>query len=249
MSGIIFERDYFIHIYETNLRKELTVPALMRYFEEMALLQSESAGVGFEYYKANDVGWVLHQFDIRINRFPTFADRVTVRTQPVSTYKFMGFRKYWILDSQNQELITADTSWLFINPKTRRPIRVNDDMKKAYGHIDIEEEKLFIQDVPALERVDHTREFDVRYSDIDVNMHVNNTHYVEWAMEALPEKIREQCLLQNIRISFRKETPMMSGIISQVQLNETPSGYIGLHNISTTDGTLRCLLLTEWKNI
>lgn len=248
MSGKIFERNYYVHIYETNLRNELDIPYLMRYFEEMALMQSHAEGVGLDYYQKHDVAWVLHQFDIQIQRLPRFSEVVTLRTQPVSTYKFMGFRKYWVLDSNNKPLITADTSWLFINPKTRRPMRVNEDMKQAYGHAGAEEFKPDMADVPCLERVDLSKSFPVRFSDIDVNNHVNNTHYVEWALEALPPEVRDQGILRNIRIAFKKETAYGEMILSEAQQQQTTDGYQFLHRISTSDGTTRCLLSSHWEN-
>lgn len=247
MSGKIFERNYFIHIYETNLRNELDVPCLMRYFEEMALMQSQAEGVGLDYYQKHDVAWVLHQFDIQIQRLPRFSQVVTLRTQPISTYKFMGFRKYWVLDANNQPMITADTSWLFINPRTRRPMRVNDDMKQAYGHAGAEETKLDMADVACLERVDFSKSFPVRFSDIDVNDHVNNTHYVEWALEAVPPEVRDQANLTNIRIAFKKETTYGQVILSEAQQLQTNQGVQFLHRIATSDGTTRCLLFTEWE--
>ena len=246
MSGKIFERDYFIHIYETGPDKKLEVPALMRYFEEVALLQSEQQGIGFDYYEKNKVAWMLHQFDIRFSRYPEFGEKVTIRTQPWSVFRFFGFRKYWVLDRDGCELITADTSWLFVNTLNKRPMRVNDDMKRGYGHLENPEERLPMPEMDAPQRTDHAKEFQVRYADIDVNKHVNNTHYLEWALEALPAAIREDCMLQQVRIIFKKETTYGCRIQSLAQVEKTQTGFECLHRIATTDGTERSLLMTRW---
>lgn len=248
MAGIPFTRQYFVHVYETNVLKQLTVPAMMRYFEEMALLQSEAAGIGFDYYKKHNVAWVLNQFDIRIRRYPVFGEKIILKTLPVSTYGFLGYRKYWIYSEKQEELVSADTSWIFINPQTKRPVRVNDDMKRGYGQLGDPEQKLPLPEVQAPSRVDQQLEFHVRFSDIDVNKHVNNTHYVEWALEALPAEIRQECSLKNIRIHFRKETTYPAMILSQVQVEPKPGGFGCCHNVSTSDGTLRCLLFTAWES-
>jgi len=71
--------------------------------------------------------------------------------------------------------------------------------------------------VHALEQADRARHFDVRFSDLDVNQHVNNVRYVEWALEAAP---REMLLTQQpteIDIQFRAETGLGETVVTQLQ--------------------------------
>jgi medium-chain acyl-[acyl-carrier-protein] hydrolase len=249
MAGKVFERNYFIHIYETNLRKELTVASMMSYFEEMALLQSEKEAVGFDFFTNNQVAWVLHQFDINMIRFPEFGETVRLFTKPAATYRFMGYREFLILDAEGIEIVRAYTSWLFINHITRRPQKVHEQILQAYGLADVVEDKVQMPEVPEITKVDNKKEFQVRYSDIDVNQHVNNTHYVEWALEAVPDEIRDQCRMTNLRIVFKKETPFKAKICSEVQVEQNETGFECIHRISTDEGVARSQLFTKWAII
>ena len=47
--------------------------------------------------------------------------------------------------------------------------------------------------------------FLTREEDIDTNMHVNNTHYLAWAMETMPKELRAAKKLKTVKLSFKAE--------------------------------------------
>lgn len=249
MSGTPFEHTYRIRYFETGRNQELSITSLMRYFEELALFQSEAAGVGFDYYHRHQVIWMLHQYDIRINRMPRFGDSVLLRTIPESIYRFMGFRRFWVLNQEGEDLVSADSSWLYINTQTRRPLRVSEDMKQAYGHMDNPEARLEMDEIPPMQRIDHEKEFQVRQADIDVNQHVNHVQYVEWALEALPPEITRAWKLRGLQVAFKKETVYGQGIRTRAEVHEDDDGLQCLHAIIGEDGQEKSALRTFWNNV
>lgn len=246
MANQFFENSYLVHYYETDAHKQLRVTSLMNYFEEVALLQSESKKVGLDYYQKNNVAWMLHKWDINLHRSPVFGQQILIRTLPVSIAGFMGFRKFWVFDENGETLVTADSAWLFINTQNKRPLRISDDMKHAYGHFDQPESRLEIPEIPAISHTDFSNEFKVRHADIDINLHVNNVRYVDWALEAVPVEILRSMMLSAIRIIFRKETVYGQKINSQVQLINQADSVKCIHNIVDEQGRDVCGLLTTW---
>lgn len=249
MSGNPFEQSYRIRYFETDRNQELTITSLMRYFEELALFQSEATGVGFDYYNRHHVIWMLHQYDIQIGRIPRFGETILLKTLPHSIYRFMGFRKFWAMDEKGEELVVADSSWLFVNTLTKRPLRVNEDMKKAYGHLDKPESRQEMDAIPALEKLDAEKKFLVRQSDIDVNMHVNHVQYVGWALESLPAEIAEKYRLKRLQVAFKKETVYGTGIKSLVEIHEQGDLLSCRHSIMGDDAQERSALATEWLKV
>jgi acyl-ACP thioesterase len=55
------------------------------------------------------------------------------------------------------------------------------------------------------EPADLERRFEVRRGDLDTVRHVNNTRYVEWALETVPDEVQEQCRPSAFEIAFRRE--------------------------------------------
>ncbi|MEE4176808.1 MAG: acyl-ACP thioesterase domain-containing protein [Bacteroides sp.] len=248
MNPNFFEQDYLIHYYETAQRQELRITNLMNYFEEVALMQSEERKVGLNYYQKNNVGWMLHKWDITIQRNPVFGQQILVRTLPVSMVGFMGFRKFWVFDSSGKTMITAKSAWIFVNTLYKRPIRVSEEMKRAYRTVTQPEEKLEIPDVPALQKADFSREFFVRQADIDINQHVNNVRYLDWALEALPPEMKMDHQIENIGIVFKKETTYGQMINSQVELREEDGVLNSVHRILDDRGREACALMIRWQH-
>lgn len=248
MENNYFERDYLIHYYETAQRNELRIPNLMNYFEEVALLQSEERKVGLDYYQKNNVVWMLHKWDITIHKNPVFGQKITIRTLPVSMAGFTGYRKFWVFDSSGVTLMSANSAWIFVNTLNKRPIRVNEDMKQAYRNEDSLEGKLEMPEIPALQKADFSREFNVRQADIDINQHVNNVRYVEWALEALPPEMKKDVRPENIRIVFKKETTYGQMINSQVEVRKEGGMLNSVHRILDNQGREACALMIRWQN-
>lgn len=247
MSGKIFEREHIVRFYETGNDQHLHLVALMRYFEELALLQSESNGVGFDYYRKHQVIWMLHRFDIRIHAMPAFGDKILLRTQAVSVYRFMGFRDFLVLGENGEELVTARSAWLFIDTRTKRPLRVNEDMKQAYGHLDYPEHRPDMPDLPQPGRSDTISRFEVRREDIDVNDHVNHVTYIRWALESVPDEIYLKSSLTGVQVAWMKETLPGTGVEVHTEANTTKDASVCIHSIRDKEGQEKCRLLTEWK--
>ncbi len=247
MENNFFEKNYNIHFYETGLRKQLRITNLMNYFEEVALMQSEERKVGLDYYRENGVIWMLHKWDITIHKPPVFEQRIRIRTLPVSMAGFMGFRQFWVYDENGDTLISAQSAWIFVNTQSKRPMRVTENMKRAYGHLGQPESKLDMAEVPSLQKADFSKEFNVRHADIDINEHVNNVRYVDWALEALPPELLRNNQLENIKIVFKKETTYGQRISSLVEVLQEAGGTRCVHRIVDEQGKEVCTLLTSWR--
>lgn len=98
-----------------------------------------------------------------------------------------------------------------LNTKSRRPVRIPDEIiglaPKAAPHVmEAQRERL-----AKLSKVHESKKFGVRRSDLDINHHVNNIRYIEWALEPLPA---EQCIY-GIDIEFHAECLYGEEVISE----------------------------------
>lgn len=247
MRGTTFEKDYSIHYYETGKDQKLNISSLLCFFEEMALLQSESKQVGLDYYTKHKIAWMLYQFDIRLHNPPQFLQNIKVVTQPSGFFRFFGYRNFHVFDNQNNELITAHSSWLFVNTENKRPTKIHDEITLAYGLPLNADTKEDFEPIPEFKECQYQKEFQVRYSDIDFNKHVNNVKYVEWAMEAIPVEVHEAYTLKRIQVMFKKENHYGMKITSQVQLETIENGLLCKHRILDKQDNESCILASYWE--
>ena len=64
------------------------------------------------------------------------------------------------------------------------------------------------------------QKFLVRRSDIDTNGHVNNSNYLQWMLEVVPEDIYQNDHLASLEIQYKKETTYGSSIRSKCLIED-----------------------------
>lgn len=247
MQPATTEKEYDIRFFDVDFKKRLTVQRLMNFFEDSAISQSERLGVGLEFLKHSRMAWVIHQWNIKVEKFPVFGEKIRVKTWPDGVYKFYAFRKFELSDANNNKMITADSIWLLLDTEKRRPMKVPDQLYQAYGM-----EKELSDDSRILKlkeplRVDSEREFKVRFSDIDINNHVNNVKYYEWAFESLPQDILENYSLKSVKLTYKKEAKLGDIIAARAEVKLGREEYICYHKVSDGMKSELCFAETEWK--
>ena len=88
MGGHEYRWNYYAHYYDVDAHRRVTPYALLRYFEDIAIMQSEEFGVGIDYYNSEQVAWLLSRWDVRIRTLPRHRDEIRVLTQPMQMRRF-----------------------------------------------------------------------------------------------------------------------------------------------------------------
>ncbi|WP_343216357.1 acyl-[acyl-carrier-protein] thioesterase [Clostridium simiarum] len=247
MRGVITEKQYEIYYHDIDYNRKALITSLVNFLGDVATYQSEELGVGIDYLMKNEVAWVLYKWDIDIKEFPTYGDKITVKTSAFSLKKFYAFREHEICNDKGQVIGTAKSIWFLINFKKRRPVKI---LKRFYEVYEIDEnckEELHIDDINELSRVDHEQSFTIRYSDIDTNKHVNNAKYISWAIEAVPLDVILKYRLERVKVTYQKETTYGHSINSKVQVEDKDDSMYCIHRIFDEEGKELTLLETFWK--
>ncbi|MBU3190089.1 acyl-ACP thioesterase [Clostridium bowmanii] len=242
----VTDRDYNIHYYEVDIHKRALITSIIDYLGDMAMYQSEILGVGIGHLKENNMAWVLYKWDITMESYPLLNENIKVKTFAHSFRKFYAYRKYEILDSKGNKIGYANSVWILINTNRRRPIRITEDMYVAYGIDNSNNASLDIPNIPEINTVDSEKSFQVRYSDIDTNVHVNNVKYVAWALETMPKDIVLDYVLKNIKVTYEKETTYGETIKVSTEIIRAENNVICRHKIVNEEGTELTLLESTW---
>ena len=207
-----FTRDYFVHYYEADSSHRLTVPALVQYLEDIAIVHSSSVGLDLAYYNDNACGWMLLKWEIKIDALPSFGDTVTVSTHVHSMKGFLADREFSVRSADGRPLAWARSNWLLVDTEKRRPMRVPQDQYERFG-VTPESSPLFVAiDDVALPDTGVASALPVRslavsarHGDIDTNRHVNNARYLAWALDSLPGGFFDGVTPTALRANYRKE--------------------------------------------
>ncbi len=191
--------------------------AILAICQDMAYRQSASMGGGYDALAAHNMTWVLSRAKVCIDRVPRWHESLTVRTWHKGQSGIFSLRDYIFYDSSQEPIIRVTSSWLIINVESRRIARVD----KIFNQTDLSSLPEYQYDAipdPA-ERIDSLQggeklgEHMVRYSDMDVNRHVNNTRYMEWACDY--SQMQMQCgeALKGFTINFNHEAKYQDVVV------------------------------------
>jgi acyl-ACP thioesterase len=225
-----FSRDYLIHYYEADTSRRLTLPALVQYFEDIAIMNSAAKGFDLAYFDETHTGWLLLKWDIRINRLPLYDETVKVATRVHAMKKFLADREFSLYDATGAEIATGRSNWLFADAVKRRPMRISEDMIAKYDAAALSDaEFIAIDEVPGITAEEeaggdvYRTAITAVHSDIDTNRHVNNVRYISWALDTLPPEILHSSVPVSLRVQYKKELKLgdKAEVVSVVQSSDS----------------------------
>ena len=204
--------------------------AVMQTMQELAGAHSELLGCGRSALIQNNIVWVLNRSEIHMERYPRMGERITAETFPTPLRRGFFPRYLFFRDEQGDTLGYAATLWVLLDIENRRMVPPgsvaglipdNSDLPVPMGlpaPVDL---------VPGVERVMNRVP---AYFDLDVNLHVNNTRYADWACDALGVDVMRDYCLETLRVTYDAEVrPDQEITLRVVQdgVNYRVAGYHG----------------------
>lgn len=243
----IFSKQYEVHYYDCDYRLKCNLPSLVNFFCDIGNAHSESVGDTIPKLIENNMVWVFYKYDIKVKRYPNYREKVKVETFAMSFNKFYAHRGYRVIAEDGEVIAEAVSLFFLINIKRRRPMRIPDREIELYGAEGLVGKEIDMDKIPEVEREDVITEFNIRYSDIDSNGHVNNVKYMEWAIESVPQDIVKDHELKRIRVDFDKETTYGNKVTIATDIIQREDKIITIHSIRENNDKELTKLQIEWE--
>lgn len=217
-DGLVFRQNFSIRSYEIGADRTASIDTLMNHLQETALNHVRSAGLlgdGFgstpEMCKKNLI-WVVSKMQIIVDRYPIWNDVVQVDTWVAASGK-NGMRRDWLVrDANTGHILTRATSvCVMMNRETRKLSRMPDEVRDEIGPYFVDSPPVVDDDKRKLPKLDESTADYVRsgltpkWSDLDVNQHVNNVKYIGWILESTPQQVLETHELCTMTLEYRRE--------------------------------------------
>lgn len=202
---------------EVDHTERMTLPALIDYFQDCSIFQSEDIGLGIDKLKEEKKAWILSSWQIIVKRYPKLGEKIRIWTWATGFEGFFGTRNFKMEKDTGEVLAYANSIWIFMDVKKGRPVRPQEDDVAAYGlglALDMEYAP---RKISLPKEAEVQEDFPVQRHQIDTNEHVNNGQYVQMAIEVLPECERAG----KIRVEYRKSAVFGDRIYPRVAREET----------------------------
>lgn len=243
---IVSEERIKIRYSDVDIGRSLKPFSLLNFFQDLASDNAEKLGFGFSSIYPQNLMWVLLRYRVEFINYPTDIQEIILRTYPRGYKKFFAYRNFEIF-AQGSVLANVSSQWSLVDfskgalSNIENILASNPYMNKFVP----DKRDLPFVKIPKLSRIDYEKEFEVRYNDIDINRHANNSNYMIWALEPLGDEFLVLGKLKNIDIEFKKEIKYGERLISQVELIGADK-TLHLMKSSETSEEL-CRVLCEWR--
>jgi acyl-ACP thioesterase len=200
--------DYYeITSYLVDFKQRLTPVSLLCFLQESAWKHAQSRGFGWHDLAQRQEFWILAKIHAIIHRIPEWRETIRLETWGKQPELLTAFRDFELFDSNNSSVISATSSWHILDMQQHKPV----SMESFLGKFPIDPDRHAIEHKPEKLRLPNVdaitgKSFAIKPSDIDMNQHVNNTRYVQWATDCIPFEFQQTHLLNEINVNFVSES-------------------------------------------
>lgn len=235
-------KPFEIRYDELDIHAHIGPITLLRYFQEAAALDAASFAFGWEQLQEKNLAWVLTHMQLEMLGDPSPKQSVTVKTWHAFSDKLLSRREFEFTGQDGRPLARGASWWALIDVAKRRLTKSPAELL-ALNPVQpqfITQEENFKRPLPQQAKKIGEATIYVRREDLDLNGHVNNTHYAAWALEAVPEGKH----LHKLLINFKNECRAQDVIISSAYAE----GAAVLHHtlIRNSDGKEAAHAITFW---
>lgn len=195
----------------------ITASSVLDLFQEVAGAHAESLGIGFKATLEKNLLWVLTKVKFEIIKQPQIHTKVRVVTWPLTPSKITLRREYEVYSEDGELLIIGSSEWVFMHSELRRIMPAKD----VYPDIPLLEKMTFEEKFSKVKMPDvKTKDYHLipRFSDIDMNSHVNNTKYASFVLDAFNPEEKDE--IKAVQIDYHREVKCGNRLLISYCLQE-----------------------------
>ncbi len=201
----VYDTPVIIRHHECGADGCLKLNSLLDYLQDAAAEHAALLGFGVDFVNRMNMLWVLSRLKLEIKRSPAVGERCILRTFPTGSDRLFALRQYSLQSETGEILVRGSSFWLILDRAKMRPLPPG----KVLGALLYEnpgEERYFPDPgkcgtaSAGAEELGMT--YCVKFSDIDMNCHLNNAVYGRLVLDWLGEKVPGLRGISDFQINF-----------------------------------------------
>lgn len=193
--------------FHVDFTEKLTMGVLGNHLLNCAGFHAAERGFGIATLNENHYTWVLSRLAVEMEEMPRAYEKFSIQTWVENVYRLFTDRNFAILNEEGKPIGYARSIWAMISMETRKPA----DLLTLHGGsiVDYVCQKDCPIDKPGRIKVTHPQpmgEYRVKYSDIDLNGHVNSIKYIEHILDLFPMEMFRKKQVHRFEMAYVAES-------------------------------------------
>ena len=241
--GLTYQMKMKIPFDMADMNGHIKLPDVILLSLQVSGMQSIELGVSDKAILENyNLVWIITDYDIEVVRLPRFAEEITIETEALSYNRLFCYRRFTIYDEEGRELIHMIATFVLMDRDSRKVHAVEPEIVAPYQS---DFDKKLIRG-PKYESLDEpfSKDYHVRFYDLDMNGHVNNSKYLDWIFEVMGADFLTQYIPKKINLKYVKEVRPGGVITSSVERTGLESKHV-----ITSDGATNAQAIITWQEM
>ncbi|KAI3852908.1 hypothetical protein MKW92_028880, partial [Papaver armeniacum] len=199
INDYIFRQNFTIRSFEIGPNRMATIAALLNHLQDSIANNVRAAGLlgdGFgatpEMTRRNLI-WVVAKMHVLVDRYPAWGDVVQIDNWFSDASVKNGTIGFFVMP-----ILEKLSIWIMMNKKTRKMSKFPEEVRGELTPITMD--YCVSEDIKLSKLHDNTT---ARWSDLDINHHVNFAKYIGWILENVP--ILKTHELFDLVLEFKRE--------------------------------------------
>ncbi len=235
---------FHVESYVCDFNGNATLPVIGNFVLQAATMHAQERGFGYEAIVKDHVAWVLSRLSLEIYKYPRYDEDFVAETWIEDVTRFFTQRCFKFINKDGETIGYARTIWAAIDIVTRRPIDIPVWRPDISDYVDNSlecpvEKPGKISSVSGEPNMGYT----VRYSDIDINRHMNSIKYMEHTINVFDLEMFKQKNIRKFEMVYLAEGAF--GDKLKLYKEEINQGEFLIDTQKEGESICRCRIL--WK--
>ena len=200
----MYQENIFITSNDVDNHYDLKISSLFKYLQQVSTNHAEKIGLGKKDTVDKGMFWVITRMKVIIYKMPKMLETIKVTTHPGNILMFVFPRFYEVYSEEGELLVAASSSWALLDIDTHKAIMKPNVDYSLYVEEKLDED-ISLPEKVSFDNLEKIEERKVRYSDIDLNGHLNNTKYIEYIVDTHDINFYQNKHIKEIVINYERE--------------------------------------------
>ena len=229
------EIDYAMLYGFLDPNKNVKFTKLIEIFQDVSEIDAAKFCVSVPQLLEHGLTWMLRRYRVTVHRLPSGADKgFRVKTFATPVRNLYSRRKFelWC----GEELLVEAYAWyVLIDFAAAKPIRFDrcEILKNNMNMFCTDTNEVPEPRVQSLNEPMVSKDYEVRWQELDLNRHTNHSVFFTWALETVPKDIENHMSPHIVEVEFLHQIPFGLVTVETEELQGQSSGRQFLHSIKT----------------
>ena len=199
--------NFIAEPFHVDFTGHLTMSVLGNHLLNCAGFHAADRGFGIASLNENHYTWVLSRLAVELEEMPYQYESFSIQTWVENVYRLFTDRNFAILNKDGKAIGYARSIWAMISMETRKPA----DLLTLHGGSIVDyvcDKECPIEKAGRIKVSENAApvEYQTKYSDIDINGHVNSIKYIEHILDLFPIEMFKEKRIKRFEMAYVAES-------------------------------------------